>query len=81
MAAIACSGSIPIATEKAVAKIVPELASIREAPPKVPTPKIVNCILPPIIKPAFKSPMIKPEIKPAKTAEPALELICNSSKI
>ena len=34
--------SIPFATEKAVARTAPDVASIREAPPKVPTPSTVN---------------------------------------
>ena len=40
--AIAISGSIPFATEKAVARTPPDVASLREAPPKVPTPSTVN---------------------------------------
>jgi hypothetical protein len=46
---------------------VPELASIFDAPPNVPTPSTVNCILPPIISPAFKSPITRPANNPAKT--------------
>ena len=68
-------------TEKAVARTAPEVASIREAPPKVPTPSTNNCKLPPINKPVVKSPMTKPVMKPANTGEPAEETIVNSSQI
>ena len=81
MVAIAISGSIPCATEKAVAKTAPEVASILDAPPKVPTPKTTSCKPPPMIKPVFISPIIKPEISPANTGEPADDTIVNSSQI
>ena len=42
--------------EKAVARTAPEVASIREAPPKVPTPSTVNWREAPINRPVFKSP-------------------------
>ncbi len=67
MAAMACWGSMPRATEKAVARMVPELASILEAPPKVPTPRTMSCMEPPTNRPVATSPMTRPANRPANT--------------
>ena len=40
--------AMPELTAKAVAMSVPELASMRDAPPKVPTPRMVSCMEPPM---------------------------------
>ena len=67
MAASACEGSMPSATENAVARMAPELASMWLEPPKVPMPSTVSCMLPPMNRPVTGSPMMMPAIMPVNT--------------